>query len=195
MVNQSMSDVHDSDNCHLGPNDLPCDMCVAADKHEHEQRQRALKRLAEAGVFSSGEPSTSTDADKAALLDVVIQRARDDLNDGRPLTEMRHDGSSRLSPVERRIAQAIERDRQYASLTVIRAAVFDVLEAGYRFRNHAKPVPWLFFHDESDEQSEVRERFLDAVTARITELQAPPHNMDARLLAEVERVRKEKVDR
>lgn len=180
MVNQSISDIHDSDNCHLGLGDLPCDMCVAAAEHEHKQRQRALKTLAEAGVFSGGEPSTLTDADKAALLEGVLQRARDDLNDGQPLTEM--GGGSRLSPVEQRIAQALEQDKQFASFTVIRAAVADVLDAGYKFKNHTKPCPWLFFHDESDEQTECRGRFMDAVGRRIIELQAPPHDMDARLL-------------
>jgi hypothetical protein len=184
-------------------------MCVAA--AEHERRK-----------------STLTDADKAALLDVVIQRARDDLNDGQPLTEMRHvhaygtiegqsvpqcecgevydydtdilarvgdSSGSRLSPVERRIAQAMERDKQFASFTVVRAAVADVLDAGGvvlpPVSNH--PHPWIFGADEREEQTECRERFMDAVCARIVELQSPPHSMDARLLAELKQARKERV--
>jgi hypothetical protein len=31
--------VHDSDTCTLGPNDTPCDMCVAADEYERRQRE------------------------------------------------------------------------------------------------------------------------------------------------------------
>lgn len=87
--------------------------------------------------------------------------------------------------VPRRILTAIERDQRLASLTTVRAAVADVLYAGYRFKNHAKPCPWLFFHGESDKQAELRERFMDAVVQRITALQAPPHEMDAELLMEV----------
>jgi hypothetical protein len=148
-------------------------MCVAA--AEYERRK-----------------STLTDADKAALLDVVIQRARDDLNDGEPLTEMRR-SSSRLNPVEQRIAQAMERDRQFASITVIRAAVADVLDAGDAalppVGNH--PHPWIFGVDEREEQTECRERFMDAVCTRIVELQSPPHSMDARLLAQIGKTTKE----
>lgn len=211
----TMVDIHDSDNCHLGPNDLPCDMCVAAAEHEHKQRQHALKTLAKAGVFSGDEPPLLTDTDKAALLEDVLQRARDDLNDGRPLTEMA--GSSRLSPVERRIAQAIEQDKQFASLSVVRAAVADVLDAGWPVTEevcecghdremhdttdafgpagHCKDwsdgcdsftqqtaLSWLFECVESEHQTEMRAAFIDAVQTRITELQSPPHDMDARLL-------------
>jgi hypothetical protein len=151
-------------------------MCVAA--AEYERRK-----------------STLTDADKAVLLDVVIQRARDDLNDGQPLTEMRRDGSSsRLSPVEQRIAQAMERDKQFASLSVVRAAVADVLDAGDAalppVGNH--PHPWIFGVDEREEQTECRERFTDAVCARIVELQSPPHSMDARLRERLTRVDKKR---
>jgi hypothetical protein len=169
MANQSLSDIHDSDNCHLGPDDLPCDMCVAA--AEYERRK-----------------STLTDADKAALLGAVIQRARDDLNDGQLLTEMRRDsGSSRLSPVEQRIAQAMERDKQFASLSVIRAAIADVLDTG----DSENAGEWLFYSTEPDwRMDDRRERFTDAVCTRIVELQAPPHNMDAGLLAEFEKARK-----
>jgi hypothetical protein len=103
-----------------------------------------------------------TDNEKAALLDSVIQRVRADLNDGKPLTEMR--------------------DHRLVSLATVRAAIADVLDAGYQFKNHAKPCPWLFFHDESDEQTEIRSKFLNAVCQRIAQLQQPPHNMDAERL-------------
>lgn len=173
MVNQSMSDIHDSDNCHLGPNDLPCDMCVAAAEHEHKQRQQALKTLAEAGVFSGGDPSTLTDTDRAALLEGVLQRARDDLNDGQPLTEMRQS----VDPaVAQRILIAIERDKQFASFTVIRAAGFDLID------DYCQSDVWWTLNSRNEEEAnEARERFMDDFCARITALQAPPHDMDAGL--------------
>jgi hypothetical protein len=202
MANQSPSDIHDSDNCHLGPNDLPCDMCVAA--AEYERRK-----------------STLTDADKAVLLGVVVQRARDDLNDGEPLTEMRQSADP---AVAQRILTAIERDAQFASLSVIRAAVADVLDAGWPVTEeicecghdremhdttdafgpagHCKDWSdgcdeftrrtrwsWLFECVESERQTEMRAAFLDAVCTRIVELQSPPHSMDARLLAELAKVK------
>jgi hypothetical protein len=172
MANQSPSDIHDSTTCALGPGGAPCEMCALV----NESERRAM--------LSDTDPPTLTDADKAVLLDVVIQRARDDLNDGQPLTEMRRSGS-RLNPVERRIAQAMERDKQFASFTVVRAAIADVLDAGDVALPPAgsHPHPWIFGVDEREEQTECRERFIDAVCTRIVELQSPPHNMDARLRA------------
>jgi hypothetical protein len=64
----------------------------------------------------------------------------------------------------------------WASASTIRTAITDVLNTGYPFKNHAKPCPWLFFHDESDEQTELRGSFTDMVVARLRELQSPPHN-------------------
>lgn len=97
-----------------------------------------------------------------------------------------------------RLTMAMARDRQVASVTVVRAALADVLDGGYQCsRGCDLKHPWLFPTElfpgdkqPTDDDLGLRERFLDAVTARIAELQAPPHNMDARLLAEVERARK-----
>lgn len=52
MVNQFMSDIHESSTCQLGPLDGPCDLCAMANEGERKQRQQALRMLAEAGVFS-----------------------------------------------------------------------------------------------------------------------------------------------
>lgn len=196
----AMAGIHESSTCTLGSGGGPCDLCrmvneSEAQRMEREREQEAgVREVDEAGEVveaSESRKSTLTNPETEALLEIVIRRARADLNDGGPLTEI---GVQRNDPaVLRRIQTAMQRDRQYASLTVVRAAVADVLDAGYQFKNHAKPCPWLFFHDESDGQTEVREQFMDAVTTRIVQLQAPPHEMDARLQAEVERVRKGKM--
>jgi hypothetical protein len=71
-------------------------------------------------------------------------------------------------------------DRQplWADAATVRAAIADTLDAGCQFGNHT--CAWLFFRDESDEQTELRGRFLDAVTARIRQLQQPPHSYPRR---------------
>jgi hypothetical protein len=71
----------------------------------------------------------------------------------------------------------------WADAATVRAAIADVLDAG---DPSTTPVgfqcsmPWLFWLDESDEQTELRGRFLDAVLLRITQLQHPPHNYPRR---------------
>lgn len=158
MVNQSLSDTHESSTCALGPNGQPCPMCALA--NEYERR------------------SILTGSDKTALLDDVVQRARDDLNHGQPLTEMRASNDDSIDPeVSRRILRAIDQDQRFASLTVMRAALADVLDAG----DPDNLGEWLFCKTESDWQTERRAVFIDAVCARITTLQAPPFNFDAGL--------------
>lgn len=72
----------------------------------------------------------------------------------------------------------LTRDHQYASLSVVRAAVADVLDAG----DSENAGEWLFYSTEPDwRMDDRRARFMDAVCARITALQSPPHNMDAGL--------------
>jgi hypothetical protein len=44
---------------------------------------------------------------------------------------------------------------------------------------------WTFQRTESDVESQRRESFIDAVCARIVELQSPPYSMDAGLRAEL----------
>jgi hypothetical protein len=127
--------------------------------------------------------NTLTNKEKAALLNTVVDRARADLNDGKPLAEMVHDNG-----VEQRILTAIKQDRHLASLTVVRAAIADALDTG------PPPVDghkcyWLFDHeDEGESESENRAQFIDAVAQRVTQLQQPPHNMDTERLTK-ERLR------
>lgn len=157
MVNQSPSDTHDSSTCSHP------DTCYWCELERNSQS------------------STLTDADKAALTQGVVQRARDDLNDGRPLTEM---GGSRLTPVERRILQAMRRDRRFASFTTVRAAVADLLDVGEDSIGctcEAQRHAWVFSLREDEYETARRGRFIDAMTARIVELQSSPHDMDMRL--------------
>jgi hypothetical protein len=121
--------------------------------------------------------NTLTNEEKAALLNAVVDRARADLNDGKPLAEMVHDNG-----VEQRILTAIKQDRHLASLAVVRAAIADVLDAG-RPSAFSTERGWQFdSDDESDEESALRLDFIEAVCVRIAQLQQPPHNMDAERL-------------
>lgn len=127
MVDQSMSDIHESTSCKLGADGEPCDLCRWANESAATQDRVALR------------------ADMA-------------------------------------------RDRQYASLTVMRAAIYDVIDSGDQDGQQ-----WaLYEHDHvgnfpcwtEDEASHERELFVDAVCARVTTLQAPPFNFDAGLREE-----------
>jgi hypothetical protein len=76
--------------------------------------------------------------------------------------------------------------RQVGSVACVRAAVADVLDEG----DSENCGEWLFYSTEPDwKMDERRTRFIDAVVAAITTLQSPPHNMDARLRADVAKVR------
>jgi hypothetical protein len=80
------------------------------------------------------------------------------------------------SSIARRILTAIAEDGRYASFTVIGYAIDDVIDAGWNGR------PWHFDpDDESEAQTEHRYAFRCAVLAAITQLQSPPHGMDAGL--------------
>jgi hypothetical protein len=117
--------------------------------------------------------NTLTNEEKAALLNAVVDRARADLNDGKPLAETVHDND-----VEQRILTAIKQDQHLASLTVVRAAIADVLDTGFTDED-VRQRAWIFLLLESEQETERRTRFIDAVCQRIAQLQQPPHNMDA----------------
>jgi hypothetical protein len=54
----------------------------------------------------------------------------------------------------------------FASKSTITSAIFDVIDAG------DKGDPWIFAQDESDEETERRHRFADAVVSAIEDLQS-----------------------
>jgi hypothetical protein len=117
---RDLSGIHDSDNCILGPNDLPCDMCVAAGEYERSQRQDRQPPL--------------------------------------PL---------------------------WADVATIRAALMDTIDAG-------APSGWWELYDDGgnpevteDMVNKERCEFADAVLARITQLQQPPHNYPRRPASDV----------
>jgi len=150
------SDLHNSHTCSLNAGG-PCDLCSAA--NEYEQRRRV--QLSEAEFVALATP--------------VLERARADLNDGEKLTELRKVEPKHLH----RILHALDNDRRFASLTTIRAALFDVIDDDdgtcWRF------YPAMFANDNLalDEANERRCAFVDAVTAHIAELQRAPHNFDS----------------
>lgn len=76
------------------------------------------------------------------------------------------------------ILTAIKQDDHYASLTTAATAIYDVIDTG-----DYDGSSWLLFLNESQLQSATRERFVEAVKRRITQLQQPPHCMDRRLYA------------
>jgi hypothetical protein len=175
VTNQSMSGSHESTTCTLGSNGGPCELCQLANESERV-RVRGLNEFTPAEV----------QAMVAGLL--ATGGSGDDVGD---------DDADEFSPaVNRRLLTAIQRDGQAASVTVVRAAIADVLDTGCTC--YDEKHPWELDdgpEDNEDDVNQQRERFIDAVTARIAELQAPPHNMDARLLAEVERTRKERKEK
>jgi hypothetical protein len=85
------------------------------------------------------------------------------------------------------ILDDIAEDGRYASLSTVRAALFDVIDGG----DSENSGEWLFYSTEPDwKMDERRERFANAVAQRITQLQSPPHGMDAGLQALVQSTEK-----
>jgi hypothetical protein len=86
---------------------------------------------------------------------------------------------------------------QVVSVFVVRAAIADVLDAGWQCEHGCDlRHPWMFPTEmfagddvPTDDDLLQRECFMDAVCARITALQAPPHNLDAGLRALVEKAK------
>jgi len=119
------------------------------------------------------------DVEKRALMGKVAERARADLNDGRPLTEL-----AGGAQVTRRIQAAIHNDRTPASLTTMRAAIFDVIDAGCH-HDDGMSHEWKLNALEESFANEQRCAFVDEVTKRIGELQAEPHHYDQALLGKL----------
>jgi len=119
-----------------------------------------------------GEQSSRlNEAEFIALATPVLERARVDLNDGEKLTE-------RLDPARaQRILAAMENDKKFASLTTIRAAIMDVIDAGCR-HSDSLTHEWRFDNADEDFANEQRCNFVDAVCQRIAELQCAPYNFD-----------------
>lgn len=95
-------------------------------------------------------------------------------------------GDAEINPaVLQRISAAITRDQTFASLTTVRAAVMDVIDSGDP--NMAGRI-WFFYERingmeiwNEEFANQQRCDFVDAVCARILELQREPHGMDAGL--------------
>src|SRR5690242_10641695 len=120
------------------------------------------------------------DIEKQVLMSKVVERARADLNDGKPLTEM-VGGDSDDAQLKRNILAAIGNDQHPASLTTIRAAIYDVIDAGCHHPD-GFTHEWKFNAFEEDFANAQRCDFVDRVAARIVELQAAPHLFDVELL-------------
>jgi hypothetical protein len=94
-------------------------------------------------------------------------------------------GTAKIDPaVLERIPAAITRDQTFASLTTVRAAIADALDAGEDATGcacEAQRHAWSFSFREDEQETEKRSRLIDAVTARILALQREPHGVDAGL--------------
>jgi hypothetical protein len=85
----------------------------------------------------------------------------------------------------------VKQHGQYASLATVRCAVADVLDT-YPPANVGSRASWQFWPgDESETETLTRVAFIDAVTQRVAQLQAPPHNFDAGLRKSVEKERRD----
>lgn len=71
----------------------------------------------------------------------------------------------------------------FADAGVIRTAILEVADAGWQCSARACGIKhlWIFEDDESDDQTEHRERFADAVLERIRKLQSPVFALGIRL--------------
>ena len=146
------SDVHNSRTCSRNTGG-PCGFCAAA--NDYEQRQQT--QLSEAEFIALAGP--------------VLERVREELNEGEKLTELRKVEPEHL----RRILHALDNDRRFASLTTIRAALFDVFDQNVRELSANDCDK----HQTTDEEAcENRCDFVDAVCQRIAQLQSTPHNFD-----------------
>jgi len=68
------------------------------------------------------------------------------------------------------LGSRVVKRQPFADTQTIRAAIFDVIEAGDK-----EGVAWLLAQDESDEETERRCRFADAVVSMIEDLQTNLH--------------------
>jgi hypothetical protein len=105
-----------------------------------------------------------------------------------------------LTPeVEQRVREGIANDQSPASLTTVRAALADVLDRGescaiYTGVDRQCDIrhSWEFDpNDESEDETENRELFINAIVRRIAELQVAPHHLDITLLAKLRDARAE----
>lgn len=92
--------------------------------------------------------------------------------------------------ITRNLLADIHDDQSIASLTTLRTAILDVIDAGC---HHADGFTheWKFNAFEEDFANTQRCAFVDAVAARVKVLQGEPHGMDAVLLAKLAGVRAE----
>jgi hypothetical protein len=144
------------------------------------------------------------DVEKQALMDKVVERARAELNDGRPLTEMRQAHKHEFRQIEGQSAPQCEcgavrdydnatRDRilagvqdvgQVTSIATLRAAIMDVVDAGCH-HDDGMSHEWKFNAAEESFANEQRCAFVDRVAERVVQLQAVPHLYDESLLAKL----------
>lgn len=94
---------------------------------------------------------------------------------------MSEERNSQVHPVIRNIINQVSEgvaEPLFADGDLIRAAIFDVIDAGDRAENNDT---WPLWHPFSDVETDARMRFCDAVKDRIRVLQSPPFNIGIKL--------------
>jgi hypothetical protein len=177
------TEIHDSTTCN-------CEMCRFANTVEAPQESRGVSdAISEAESVLGGDSEAvagqchersygSNEQEMAQLIARVHASMAEDCDCPQHRTE-----AAKIDPaVLERISAAITRDQTFASLTTVRAAIADVLDAGCSCTNEKHQ--WEL-DDTTAEELDVtngqRVRFIDDVCARILELQREPHGMDAEL--------------
>jgi hypothetical protein len=178
------TEMHDSTICN-------CEMCRFANTVEAPQESRGVSdAVSGTKSVSSGDSEAvagqchersygSNEQEMEQLIARIHAAMAEDCDCPRHRT-----GDAEIDPaVLEHISAAITRDQTFASLTTVRAAIYDVIDKG-SFSG------WWELYDEGDnpevtEDMVNQERcdFVDAVCARILALQREPHGMDARLRA------------
>lgn len=101
--------------------------------------------------------------------------------------------------MKREVLADMADDQQPVSVFTLRAAIADVLDKGWQCGADCDlKHPWRFpterFEGDtqpSDDDLRLREGFINAVAARVAELQAAPHHYDTTLLAKLRDARAE----
>jgi hypothetical protein len=161
-----------------------CDRCDYSDRQEQELGRLAVtsEGTAQALEEIQAEQSLLTEEEAQLVLGAIPLQALPD----QPLSEEDYESlrdsvpehqTAKIDPeVKQRISTAIRQDQTFASLTTVRAAIFDVIDAG-RWEFYEQ----LSFGITQDRANEQRCDFVDAVSKRILQLQQSPHGMDAGL--------------
>jgi hypothetical protein len=174
------TEMHDSTTCN-------CEMCRFANSTPQESRGVSDAVSESKSVFSgdseavAGQCRERGDGSNEQETEQLIARIHAAMAEDCDCPQHQTGDAEIDFAVLERISTAISRDQTFASLTTVRAAIYDVIDKG-SFSG------WWALYDEGDNPevtedmiNQERCDFVDAVCARILALQREPHGMDAGL--------------